>query len=486
MHDEGVAGGVEEPQPAHVGAVAAGLGVDVGDGPVVHRRGPPAEPGALPPVRVALVGTAPEPLHGVHAGPEAQAHADPRDVVEAVGHHDRVGDQLPAAVGRDHLGRQLDQRRPRRGGPWRSHRSACFWPTVGPEGLVVDRRPPQRERRLQVGQGAGACRGRAHGRPAGPGLRASSTWSQATTWPAGAQGRSWRVRKVRVSWAAWPGSRSAPRAPAPGPRPEAPAARSSGSRRPEPTTSPSTSTCPRGHQPGQVDEVVLVVHLRARPGPRRRRRRAPAPPPGPAPAATGAGCGRPRPGRCSRRGRRWARRRSRRRRPGARCRRRASAPGPGRPSPRRTRPAGRGGCGWRPSSRPAPPQELPMAWMYSHMISGRSGGGAGGPGDDVVDRRVHGGDHVGLGRRPGQELAHVGEGAPGDVGEQVERRCRPRSAPGARGRRPGATRPRPAGSGAEPLSLPSDHMTTDGWALSRWAMRTMRSRMAPRPGRVAG
>ena len=36
-------------------------------------------------------------------------------------------------------------------------------------------------------------------------------------------------------------------------------------------------------------------------------------------------------------------------------------------------------------------------------------------------------------------------------------------------------------TGEAPLSLPSDHMMIDGWFLSRWAMRVMRSSIGRRP-----
>ena len=133
-------GGVEEAQPAHPGAVAAGLRVDVGDRPVVDRRAPTTEEGRGATVRVALVRPAPDPVDGDDPGRQLEAHADAGDVVQLRRDGHLVGDEVTVdrrRQGDSLMGVGQIERRPARRMP-------------GAEHLVVDRGAPQRQPRRQL------------------------------------------------------------------------------------------------------------------------------------------------------------------------------------------------------------------------------------------------------------------------------------------------------------------------------------------------
>ena len=190
MVSSGVAVGGEEPEPADVDAVAAGLRVHVGHGPVVDGRGPAAEAGARPAVGVALVRTrarATRPRRPRR--PRSSRTPDPRDVVEGGRDGDRVGDAERAVRCRGDVGGHGDAERRRvtqaepvpAGCRAAGRRSRCR--SVPATARATDR--ARRASRARTGPGA----------PRGPGADAISNCSHATTCPAGAHGRSAIGRK---------------------------------------------------------------------------------------------------------------------------------------------------------------------------------------------------------------------------------------------------------------------------------------------------
>ncbi len=119
-----------------------------------------------------------------------------------------------------------------------------------------------------------------------------------------------------------------------------------------------------------------------------------------------------------------------------------------------------------------------MAWMYSHMISGRSG----------VARVAHAtrsstAGYIGTIRSD----SGVARARSSPISGMVPVASSVKTASPMLlsywiGRVGSQARSHVAAAcriGALPLSLPSDHTITDGWFLSRWAIRVMRSSTAP-------
>ena len=279
-----------------------------------------------------------------------------------VGTVDLVGD--PGRRRRD-LGAQLDALAARSRSPSASHRSR-----------VPRRRTPRCRSAPATAHSVGVealeragHAGRAPQRR--PGAAASSTCSQATTWPAGAHGSS-SIAKRRVTWARSPGASVGRAGIGTSTSVGSPGAESQRRRAsPAASSSPSTSPSTTAAEPRQVDEGVLVGAPRSTP------RAASS-----AGRCTGwttlassssAGCGRAVGGDEAVQAERAVVRlvaevAAVREALGAVGQLAARAPG--RPSPTRTRPAGRGGRGSPSQYSSRPPHELFIAWMYSHMISG--------------------------------------------------------------------------------------------------------------------
>ena len=175
-------------------------------------------------------------------------------------------------------------------------------------------------------------------------------------------------------------------------------------------------------------------------------------------------CGRGRPGRRGRSCRRSARRRSRRRRPSGVV---PSGSFWTRPWSHHSqmKPPWRPGVDSIASQYSARvPLLLPIAWEYSHMIRGWRWVPFVAWATIAGDRRIH---------RAGDVAGGLGS-SPSRTGS------RPRSGAAGSGRSGAASRRPRRGWRRSPDSLPSDQRMTDGWFLSRIAIRATRSTQAPR------
>src|SRR5687768_6021257 len=124
-----------------------------------------------------------------------------------------------------------------------------------------------------------------------------------------------------------------------------------------------------------------------------------------------------------------------------------------------------------------PPPELPIAKLYSHMISGRS--------TDVVVAQATNSSldgYIGAMRSlSSTERARISAGvmeAPAAIAAKLASPITPSYCTGREGSHRRSQAAAAVSIAELPLSLPSDHTMIDGWFLSRNAMRVMRSRIA--------
>ena len=121
------------------------------------------------------------------------------------------------------------------------------------------------------------------------------------------------------------------------------------------------------------------------------------------------------------------------------------------------------------------PARCPSRGAYSHSMNGRRATVL-----VVLGVAVPAFGAAGRSRRLSRVVAYIRRV---DVGVRA-RPARPRSAPAGPGRGRGSSPPSRPGSRPVPASLPSDHMITLGWFLSRSTVRSIRSRQRRRQRRI--